>query len=205
MHANIECELLTCVFGAEWFHTCVFGHPFTIESVHKPPEQINIKNLTDHQFICTECCYNSKTMMSPSSIDLANRCWLQMSSLTMHPSRLQRYLETSPWTMCTSCLTEKLSSRLSSKMACSSAPFPRWSSHVGRWYQWCPICSMPKSWTQKHPNSWRWPHSLRWSSHPSSIRKGENSPSNTWRTHGNQQVPKQSQTLCVLAWNQLRH
>ena len=35
---------------------------------------------------------DSKTMMSPSSINLAKRCWLQMHSLTMHPSRLQRYL-----------------------------------------------------------------------------------------------------------------
>ena len=46
-YANIECELLARVFGAEWFHTNVFGHAFTIESDHKPLEQINIKNLAD--------------------------------------------------------------------------------------------------------------------------------------------------------------
>ena len=45
--ANIECEMLACVFGAEHFHTYVFGHAFTIESDHKPLKQINIKNLTD--------------------------------------------------------------------------------------------------------------------------------------------------------------
>ena len=45
--ANIECELLSCVFGAEWFHTYVFGCAFTIESDHKPPEQISIKILAD--------------------------------------------------------------------------------------------------------------------------------------------------------------
>ena len=46
-YANIECELHTCVFGAEWFHTYVFGHAFTIESDPKPLEQTNIKNLAD--------------------------------------------------------------------------------------------------------------------------------------------------------------
>ena len=54
-------------------------------------------------------------------------------------------------------------------------------------------------------NSWRWPHPFRWSSHYSSIRKGEDPPSKYRRTHGNQQAPKQRQTLCVLARNQLRH
>ena len=45
-----------------------------------------------HQFVYRECCSDSKPMMSPSSTDLAKRCWLQMSSLAMLPSRLQRYL-----------------------------------------------------------------------------------------------------------------
>ena len=46
-YANIEHELLTWVFRAEWFHTYVFGHAFTIESDHTPLEQLNIKNLAD--------------------------------------------------------------------------------------------------------------------------------------------------------------
>ena len=46
-YANIECEMLACVFGAERFHTYVFGRSFTIESDHKPLEQINLKNLAD--------------------------------------------------------------------------------------------------------------------------------------------------------------
>ena len=46
-YANIERELLACVFGAEHFHTYVFGQAFTIESDHKPLEQINLKNLAD--------------------------------------------------------------------------------------------------------------------------------------------------------------
>ena len=46
-YANIEHEMLACVFRAEQFHTYVFGHAFTIESDHKPLEQINLKNLAD--------------------------------------------------------------------------------------------------------------------------------------------------------------
>ena len=39
--------MLACVFGAERFHTYVFGRSFTIESDHKPLEQISLKNLAD--------------------------------------------------------------------------------------------------------------------------------------------------------------
>ena len=39
--------MLACVFGAERFHTYVFGRSFTIKSDHKPLEQINLKNLAD--------------------------------------------------------------------------------------------------------------------------------------------------------------
>ena len=46
-YANIECGLLACVFRAEQFHTHVFGCAFTIESDHKPLEQINIENLAN--------------------------------------------------------------------------------------------------------------------------------------------------------------
>ena len=46
-YANIECEMLACIFRAEQFHMYVFGHAFTIESDHKPLEQINLKNLAD--------------------------------------------------------------------------------------------------------------------------------------------------------------
>ena len=46
-YANIEREMLACVFGAERFHTYVFGRSFTIESDHKPLEQISLKNLAD--------------------------------------------------------------------------------------------------------------------------------------------------------------
>ena len=46
-YANIEREMLACVFGAECFHTYVFGRSFMIESDHKPLEQISLKNLAD--------------------------------------------------------------------------------------------------------------------------------------------------------------
>ena len=44
-YANIERELLACVFGAERFHTYLFGKHFIIESDHKPLEMISKKNL----------------------------------------------------------------------------------------------------------------------------------------------------------------
>ena len=46
-YANIECELLACIFGMEQFCICVFGCKFIIESDHRPIEQIMLKNLAD--------------------------------------------------------------------------------------------------------------------------------------------------------------
>lgn len=45
-YANIERELLACVFGAERFHTYLFGKPFMIQSDHKPLEMITKKTLS---------------------------------------------------------------------------------------------------------------------------------------------------------------
>lgn len=45
-YANIEREMLACVFAAERFHCYVFGKPFVIESDHKPLEMIALKNLS---------------------------------------------------------------------------------------------------------------------------------------------------------------
>ncbi|CAM1325938.1 Uncharacterised protein r2_g3487 [Pycnogonum litorale] len=44
-YANIERELLACVFGAERFHTYLYAKPFVIESDHKPLEMIARKTL----------------------------------------------------------------------------------------------------------------------------------------------------------------
>ena len=41
-YANIERELLACVFGAERFHTYLLGKSFCIESDHKPLEMISV-------------------------------------------------------------------------------------------------------------------------------------------------------------------
>ena len=85
-YANIECEMLACVFGAEWFHTCVFGCAFTIESNHKPLEQINLKNLADTPvwlqwiLLSSDC----RTMMSTSNIVLEKRCLLLMCYPDIH-------------------------------------------------------------------------------------------------------------------------
>jgi transposase InsO family protein len=45
-YANIEREMLACVFGAERFHTYVYGEHFTIQSDHRPLEMIAKKSLT---------------------------------------------------------------------------------------------------------------------------------------------------------------
>ena len=39
--------MLAAVFGAERFHTYIYGWSFTIESDHKPLESISRKNLAD--------------------------------------------------------------------------------------------------------------------------------------------------------------
>ena len=44
---NIEREMLAGVFGAERFHTYIYGWSFTIESDHKLLESISRKNLAD--------------------------------------------------------------------------------------------------------------------------------------------------------------
>ena len=46
-YVNIEREMLAAVFGAERFHTYVYGQSFIIESDHKPLESISRKNLAD--------------------------------------------------------------------------------------------------------------------------------------------------------------
>ena len=45
-YANNERELLACVFGAERFHTYLYGAPFTIESDHQSLEMITRKSLS---------------------------------------------------------------------------------------------------------------------------------------------------------------
>ena len=46
-YANIEREMLAAAFGAERFHTYIYGWSFKIESDHKPLESISRKNLAD--------------------------------------------------------------------------------------------------------------------------------------------------------------
>ena len=46
-YANIERELLAIVFGCTRFHTYVYGTRFTVESEHKPLENIQHKSLAN--------------------------------------------------------------------------------------------------------------------------------------------------------------
>ena len=45
-YANIERELLTCVFATGRFHTYICGKPVIIESDHKPLEMITKKQIS---------------------------------------------------------------------------------------------------------------------------------------------------------------
>ena len=45
-YANIERELLACVFATERFHNYIYGKPVIIESDHKPLEMIAKKHLS---------------------------------------------------------------------------------------------------------------------------------------------------------------
>ena len=198
LYANIECELITCVFGAEWFNTYVFGHAFTIESDHKPLEQINIKNPAD------------------TPVHLQRMLlWLQNYDVTIKDQPGKEML-----------VADALSHY--APLKAPKKPLDITTNHVHitpdritefqTLIQDCPLlCSLAEmsitGWPDDindvshalHPYHGHrniltvedGPHPLRWSSHHSSIRKWEDHPTNTWRTHGNQQVPKQSQTLCV--------
>ena len=44
-YANIEREMLAVVFGAECFHTFLYGSLFVVETDHKPLESIQLKGL----------------------------------------------------------------------------------------------------------------------------------------------------------------
>ena len=46
-YTNIEREMLAVIFGAEKFHTYIYGRSFTIELDDKPLESISQKNLAD--------------------------------------------------------------------------------------------------------------------------------------------------------------
>ena len=46
-YTSIEREMLAAVFGAERFHTYIYGQSFMIKSDHKPLESISRKNLAD--------------------------------------------------------------------------------------------------------------------------------------------------------------
>ena len=59
-YANFEREILAAVFGAERFHTYIYGWSFTIKSDHKLLESISRKNLADtlawlqHMMLCLQ-------------------------------------------------------------------------------------------------------------------------------------------------------
>ena len=127
-YANIECELLTCVFRAEQFHTYVFGYAFTIESDHKPLEQINIKNLADTpvhllRMLLQLQNYDVTIKYQPGKEMLVADALSHYTPLKAPEIPLDitiNHVHITP--------DRKLSPRLSSKVTCSSASLLRWSS-----------------------------------------------------------------------------
>ena len=79
-YASIEREMLAIVFGAEQFHTYVYGWSFMIKSDHKLLESISRKNLADtpawlqHMMLClqgydlTICYCPGKEMVIPDTL-----------------------------------------------------------------------------------------------------------------------------------------
>ena len=79
-YANVEREMLAAVFGAERFHTYVYGWSFMIESDHKLLESISRKNLADtpawlqcmnlclQGYDFTICYFPGKEMVIPDTL-----------------------------------------------------------------------------------------------------------------------------------------
>ena len=139
--------------GAEWFHTYVFGHAFTIESDHKPLKQINIRNLADtpvhlqrmllqlqnyvtirywpdKEMLVADAVFHYAPLKAPEiPLDIT------INHVHITPDRIPEFQ---------TLIKDDL-------LLC----FPCWDDYhrMATWFQWCPICSMPIPWPQKHPNS----------------------------------------------------
>ena len=74
-YANIERELLACVFGADRFHTYIYGKQFKIESDHKPLEMICKLNLTAAQQHVFSVCYYDYSDTTTASYTDQERKW----------------------------------------------------------------------------------------------------------------------------------
>ena len=85
-YANIERDMLAAIFGAERFHTYIYGQSFTIKSDHKLLESISRKNLADtpawlpHMMLClqgydfTICYCPGKEMVIPDMLSHFSPC-----------------------------------------------------------------------------------------------------------------------------------
>ena len=64
---------------------------------------------------------------------------------------------------------------------------------------------LPISCPMQYPNSQGWPHPYWWSTHHSSHRKEESTPSNSLRSPRHNWVPVVCSTMCLLACNQYKY
>ena len=172
-YANIECEMLAVVFGAERFRTYVYGRPFTIESDHKPLESMTKKSLA-HMTAWLQClllhlqrydyvlCYHSeKEMALPDTLSRFKpkpglKIALDIAIHHAHLSPVQREaLQLAFWDGCWD-------------------PCPSWYHHLwlAWWHQGSPTSTTslpPTLWITQH---WWWTCVLQRSPHHLSIRKG---------------------------------
>ena len=180
--------MLAAVFGAERFHTYIYGWSFMIKSDHKPLESISRKNLADTpgwlqcMILClqgcnlTICYCPGKEMVIPDtlSIQSLSRPWPSIGyhhPSCPHNARLQRSLPTSlhQW----------------SRNESSCQPHHHWLA----WgHQGGPSSPLSILATQRNPHNWGWPSPARWSTRHSSCQKGENPATTASIPSGNNKV-----------------
>ena len=198
--------MLACVFGAERFHTYVFGHEFTIESDHKPLEQINLKNLADtparlQRMLLRLQNYDVTIKYRPGKEMLVADALSRYSPLIGPEVALDiaiHHVHITP---------EK---KLEFQRTIQDDPLLRTLADtiVAGWPE--DIKDIPKALCpyHNHRDVMTVEDGLILkgeASHHSAIGKGENATNHTQRTHGNHQVPVPCKTMCISAWNQQRY
>ena len=202
IHKHWEREMLAAVFGAERFHTYVYGQLFTIESDHKPLESISRKNLADtpaqlqcmmlhlqgYDFTIRYC--PGKEMVIP---DILSRFSPRPGpdlplDIAIHHARPQRSLPTSlcEWP----------------RNASSSQPHHH---RLARGHQGNPSSPPSILATPRNPHCQGWPSPARWSPHHSSCWKGENPASTAPIQPRNNKVTVARKWKFSLVWHQQGH
>ena len=166
--------MLAAVFGAERFHTYIYGWSFTIDSDHKPLESISRKNLADlHGY--NAWCYAYRDTTSQSITAQVKKWSYQTHSLNSVPGQAQTLpLDIAIHHAC-------IITRLQRSLPTSLCEWPRNVSssrphhhRLARGHQGGPSSPLSILATLRNPHHRGWPSPVRWSPHHSSCQKGEN-------------------------------